>query len=173
MGGKTAQLIASRRVPGLVGLVLIAPSPPTPTILSSEERDQMMHAYDTAESVAFVRDHILTASPLTESQKERVIQDSLRGGHAAKLGWIETAMREDLRTEARKIEVPTLVLSGDQDRVDPPARLRAELMPHIAGAELRTLAGLGHLSMLEAPDAVAQAIREFISGLPVLGSTDL
>ncbi len=35
MGGKVSQLLASRRAPGLVGLVLVAPSPPSPLALLS------------------------------------------------------------------------------------------------------------------------------------------
>jgi pimeloyl-ACP methyl ester carboxylesterase len=37
MGGKVAQLVASRRPVGLVGLVLVAPSPPSPTVLDNEQ----------------------------------------------------------------------------------------------------------------------------------------
>ena len=38
MGGKTAQLLASRRPAGLAGLVLVAPSPPGPTVLPNDQR---------------------------------------------------------------------------------------------------------------------------------------
>jgi pimeloyl-ACP methyl ester carboxylesterase len=37
MGGKVAQLLASRRPPGLKGVLLIAPAPAGPLILPSEE----------------------------------------------------------------------------------------------------------------------------------------
>jgi pimeloyl-ACP methyl ester carboxylesterase len=167
MGGKTAQLLASRRPPGLAGLVLVAPSPPSPTILSNEQCAALLHAYDSRESIAYVLDHILTALPLTESQRERVIEDSLGGAPAAKLAWPTQAMLEDIRSAARRIDVPTLVLSGDKDQVDPTPRLREELLPYIPGAQLRVLPEAGHLPMLEAPERVAQAIREFVSTLEV------
>jgi pimeloyl-ACP methyl ester carboxylesterase len=38
MGGKTAQLVASRRPKGLVGLVLVAPAPPSPLKIPEELR---------------------------------------------------------------------------------------------------------------------------------------
>jgi pimeloyl-ACP methyl ester carboxylesterase len=41
MGGKTAQFLASRRAKGLVGLVLVAPAPPSPFIVPEELRVQM------------------------------------------------------------------------------------------------------------------------------------
>jgi len=165
MGGKTAQLLASRRPAGLAGLVLVAPSPPSPTVLPNEQREALLHAYDSRESIAYVRDHILTALPLTDAQKERVIEDSLRGAAAAKLAWPTQAMLEDIRTEAGRINVPTLVISGERDQVDPTPRLREEVLPCIAGSQLQVLPQTGHLPMLEASEALAQAIRQFVCKL--------
>src|SRR5476649_734535 len=45
MGGKIAQLLASRRPRGLAGLVLVAPSPPVPLQLPPEVRVAMEGAY--------------------------------------------------------------------------------------------------------------------------------
>jgi pimeloyl-ACP methyl ester carboxylesterase len=165
MGGKTAQLLASRRPAGLAGLVLLAPSPPSPTVLPNEQREALLHAYDSRESIAYVRDHILTALPLTDAQKQRVIEDSLRGAPAAKQAWPNQAMLEDIRSDARLINVPTLVLSGERDQVDPTSRLREEVLPCISGAQLQVLPEAGHLAMLEAPEVVARAIRQFVAKL--------
>ena len=63
------------------------------------------------------------------------------------------------------LTVPALVLSGEHDQVDPTSRLREELLPCIADGRLQVLSRVGHLSMLEKPEAVAQAIEEFISHL--------
>jgi 3-oxoadipate enol-lactonase len=165
MGRKAAQLLASRRPAGLVGLVLVAPSPPSPTLLPNEQLEALLHAYDSAESIAYVRDHILTALPLTDAQKVRVIDDSLRGAPAARQAWPLQAMPEDIRSEVRQINVPTLVLSGEHDQVDPTARLREELLPCIPGSQLQILPRAGHLPMLAAPVEVARAIRQFAAKL--------
>jgi 3-oxoadipate enol-lactonase len=165
MGGKAAQLLAARRPVGLCGLVLVAPSPPTPTVPQQEQREALLHAYDSTDSIAYVRDHILTALPLTEEQRAQVIEDSLRGAHQARRAWPTEMMPEDIRSDVSLINVPTLVLSGERDQVDPPERLRQELLPHIAGAELQVLPNAGHLSMLEAPKAVAHAIEQFVATL--------
>jgi pimeloyl-ACP methyl ester carboxylesterase len=165
MGGKTAQLLASRRPAGLLGLLLVAPSPPSPMILPDEQRAAVLHAYDSRESIAYARDHILTALPLTDDQKERVIIDSLKGAPAAKQAWPNQAMAEDIRPDVRRINVPTLVLSGERDQVDPASTLRTELLPHISDSEMQILPHVGHLAMLEDPETVAQAIQWFVGKL--------
>lgn len=63
------------------------------------------------------------------------------------------------------IRVPTLVISGEEDRVDPPAVLRQELMSRIPQATLHLLPGIGHLSPLEAPGDLAALIRGFATPL--------
>jgi pimeloyl-ACP methyl ester carboxylesterase len=71
-------------------------------------------------------------------------------------------MLEDIRSDARLINVPTLVLSGERDQVDPTSILREEVLPCISGSQLQLLSQTGHLPMLEAPGAVARAIRDFL-----------
>ena len=165
MGGKVAQLLASRRLAGLEGLVLVAPSPPSPMLLSDEERAIQLSAYESRESAGWVVDHVLTGSPLPADRRDQVIEDSLRGAPQAKAAWPNAAMREDITAEVAAIDVPVIVIAGERDRVDRVETLRAELLPRIAGARLRTLPGVGHLSPLEAPSALAAAIRSFIAEL--------
>lgn len=165
MGGKVAQLVASRRPHGLEGLILVAPSPPSPMLLSAEQRAMLVGAYQTRESVEFVIDHVLTAQPLTAARRAQVIEDSLRAAPQAKHAWPNVAMAENIATEVAAIEVPTLVISGEHDQVDRVATLQAELLPRIPQAELHILPGVGHLSPLEDPEAVAQQIEGFIDAL--------
>ncbi len=165
MGGKTAQLLASRRLPGLEGVVLVAPSPPSPMVVSDEQRTAMVGAYASRESIGWVLDNVLTVTPLAPERREQVIEDSLRGAPQAKAAWPNVAMREDISADVAAINVPVLVISGELDKVDRVETLRAELLPRIAGAHLEVLPGIGHLSPLEAPSAVAAAIRRFVAEL--------
>jgi pimeloyl-ACP methyl ester carboxylesterase len=162
MGGKAAQLIASRRPPGLKGLVLVAPSPAGPTKVPAEQLENMLHAYDSPESAAYTRDNILTHRPLSEALKAQVVEDSLCGSRGARLEWPTVALPEDYSAEAARIEVPTLVIAGAQDKVDPVERLRKELLPLVPHARMQVLEGVGHLSPLEAPEEVAAAIAGFL-----------
>jgi 3-oxoadipate enol-lactonase len=63
-----------------------------------------------------------------------------------------------------QIAVPTLVLTASEDRVAPPAhaRLMAETIP---GARLVEIAGAGHISNIEAPEAFNAALGEFLESL--------
>lgn len=164
MGGKTAQLLANRRPAGLKGLVLVAPSPPAGVQLPKEQVEAMTHAYDSRDSVAFVRDNVLSGSHLSAELGEQVIEDSLRAAPQAKIAWPQLAMREDIGSVA-SINVPTLIIAGERDKVDPPEVLQREVLPHIAGARMTILPGVGHLSPLEAPRALAEKIGEFVKVL--------
>jgi pimeloyl-ACP methyl ester carboxylesterase len=165
MGGKVAQLIASRQPRGLEGLVLIAPSPPSPMLLSDEQRATLTGAYQSRESVEFVIDHVLTAKSLDLARREQVIEDSLKAAPQAKTAWPNVAMREDITAEVMSIDVPTIVISGELDQVDRVATLQAELMPRIPHAAMHILPGTGHLSPLEAPVEVARLIAQFVTAL--------
>lgn len=165
MGGKTAQLLASRRLPGLKGLVLVAPSPPSPMRLPDEQRAVMASAYASRESVEWVLDNVLTATRLSGEVREQVVADSLAGAAQAKLAWPNVAMLDDITSEVSAIDVPVLVISGDRDQVDRIETLREELLSRIAGARLHVLPGVGHLSPFEAPERVAAVISDFIETL--------
>ncbi len=85
-----------------------------------------------------------------------------------KAAWPRSTSLEDIAARVGDISVPTLVIAGALDRVDPPIRLRAELLPRIPQAVMHVLPGTGHLSMLESPDAVAGLIADFGNNLTSL-----
>ena len=165
MGGKVAQLMASRRPAGLAGLVLVAPSPPQPLAMPAEAREMMAGAYASRETVEAVIDNVLTATPLSREDREQVIADSLRGAPPAKLAWPRATSLEDITGQVGAIDVPTLVIAGELDRVDSPQLLQAELLARIPGAVMHVVPGVGHLSMLEAPDAVSSLVGDLCSAL--------
>lgn len=73
------------------------------------------------------------------------------------------AARPDSVPTLKTIDVPTLVIVGDEDMVTP--RADAEQMQRgIAGARLEIIAAAGHYSPLEQPDAVARVLRRFLDG---------
>jgi pimeloyl-ACP methyl ester carboxylesterase len=69
--------------------------------------------------------------------------------------------RPDCRPQLASIRCPTLVLVGDGDELTPPA-LSEEITAGIAGARLVRVPDCGHLSTLERPAEVTQALVEWI-----------
>jgi len=69
--------------------------------------------------------------------------------------------RPDSLPSLAQITCPTLVLCGAEDVLTPPA-LHDEIAHAIAGAELVKVADCGHLSTLEAPEAVNAALQSWL-----------
>ena len=68
----------------------------------------------------------------------------------------------DVRDGLRDIAAPTLVVVGEHDEETPPTYARY-LAEHIPGARLAVVAGAGHISNLEQPDAVNRLLLEFLA----------
>jgi pimeloyl-ACP methyl ester carboxylesterase len=163
MGGKVAQLLASRRPPGLQALILVAPSPPTPMAVPEPQRKQMIKSYQSREAVEFLIQNVLTSVPLPDQIREQIIEDTLKGAPPAKQAWPETGMLEDITEAVFQIIVPTLVLAGENDQVERIEILERELVPKIATARMRIIPKTGHLSPLEVPAEIAAEISRFLS----------
>jgi pimeloyl-ACP methyl ester carboxylesterase len=164
MGGKVAQLAASRKPEGLVGLVLIAPAPPRPTV-DADAAQRRSHVYDSRESISDALDRVLTYRPLAAGLREQVITDSLAHNPDSLIAWPLRGMRQNLADAAGLIAVPVHVLAGRHDLVDPPASLAANLLPVIPGARMTVLDGTGHLLPLEVPDQIANEIDQFVASV--------
>ncbi len=67
-----------------------------------------------------------------------------------------------LNRRAYRIKAPTLLLWGEQDRINPPSYV-ADFQRLIAGARAQTLPNTGHLLMLEQPGAFADAVAAFLN----------
>ncbi len=69
--------------------------------------------------------------------------------------------RPDSRALLPTIDVPTLVVVGEEDELTPPALSRA-ITEAIPSAAMTTIPGAGHVPMLEAPTAVSRVMAEFL-----------
>jgi pimeloyl-ACP methyl ester carboxylesterase len=161
MGGKVAQLMASRRPKGLIGLVLVAPSPPQPMAMPPQAREMMAGSYATRESVGMTIDQVLAAKALSHKDREQVIEDSLRGAPQAKAAWPQSTSLEDITRDVVGINVPTVVIAGELDRVDSVDLLKAELLSRLPHAVLHVLPSTGHLSPLESAQELSRLIGDF------------
>ncbi|NBM19227.1 alpha/beta fold hydrolase [Streptomyces sp. GC420] len=77
-------------------------------------------------------------------------------------GWSRVLAELELARNVGKLTMPAAVLCGTADRLTPPvlAREIAEALPDCVG--LTELAGIGHMTPVEAPDAVTAEIRRLV-----------
>lgn len=162
MGGKAAQVLAARAVPGLEKLLLIGPSPLSPEPMSDDDRAEMRAAWGDADAARKTLDTIAKL-PLSEAWQQQVIEDNLRASREAWEAWAGLGSREDLSSLAAQIALPTAVLAGEHDPVLSLAVLTREVTKRIPGATQTVLPGAGHLMPLEAPDAVAEWIADQVT----------
>jgi pimeloyl-ACP methyl ester carboxylesterase len=162
MGGKAAQLLASKRPEGMEALILVATAPPTPINLTEAERTQRIQAYQQREAMEFLIPNVLTAVPLSAQIRQQIIEDTLKGATPAKYAWPEKGLLEDISSAVRDIRVPTLVLAGENDQVEKIEVLERELLPNISTARMTIIPETGHLSPLEVPERIASEIRAFL-----------
>ncbi|WP_275559877.1 alpha/beta hydrolase [Streptomyces sp. 5-6(2022)] len=92
---------------------------------------------------------------------------------AVRAGWARVLL--DLALDARigRLTMPTAVIVGTADRLTPPehAHALAAALPHCTG--LTEFPGLGHMTPLEDPEAVAGVIRGLAEEYGTSGETDL
>jgi pimeloyl-ACP methyl ester carboxylesterase len=74
------------------------------------------------------------------------------------------AARPDSVADLKSIDVPTLIVIGDEDILSIPAD--GELMrQHIVGSQLKIIPKAGHYAPWEQPEAVGVVLRQFLDGV--------
>jgi pimeloyl-ACP methyl ester carboxylesterase len=92
---------------------------------------------------------------------ERGIAEMLRCRPEVLYGDFLACDRFDLMEEVEKIQLPTLVLCGEEDELTP-VKYSKFLHSKIRRSRLEILSGAGHMVMMESHEAFNEKIREFI-----------
>lgn len=167
MGGKIVTLVAARAtageegLAGILGVVLVAASPPAPEPIEDDRRTQMIDwvadgPIARADAETFVGSNC--AAPLPDSLREPAIADVERSSREAWLGWLERGSREDWAERVGEVGVPALILAGAEDGDLGEAAQRALNLPHYPNGTVMTIDGAAHLIPYEQPEALAKAI---------------
>jgi pimeloyl-ACP methyl ester carboxylesterase len=187
VGSRVAQAIA-RRDPGAAKAIVL--SPPLPgvgarVLTPDAQREfwyQSFHQLPLADALIDGRPSLVRAylthfwehwsgpnwSPDRAALDRLVALYARPGAFAASIGWyragagtvaVASAERPPRRNE--RLATPTTALWPDSDPLFPTA-WSDRLDDHFEAAELRVLRGVGHFVPLEAPDAVARAVRELL-----------
>jgi len=151
----------AERVAGF-GLVAGHPAADTPQLLPLRDAlAAQLEAGDIGPAIdAYLPRYLdpASAATLTQPLREIMARQDARGAAALVRGMKERVASYDLLAD---ITVPALILAGDSDDWIAPEALRdaASAMPD---CEFAVLPNVGHLPMLEAPDAVSHALARLI-----------
>ncbi len=157
--------LASHTDQPLAGLVLVAPSPPSPEPMGEDKRSMMLgllserHPDDRARARRYITKNELRDIP--EEVEERASQEVLRMNRTAWVAWIEHGSREDWAERVGVLRLPAQVLAGEKDLSLGPEQQRDCTMPHLPHGELCVVANCSHLIPMEQPAVMAAALRAF------------
>lgn len=166
MGAYAAFAFHRRHRSRLAGLVLADTRPGPDTPEAAERRraqiDQVRER-GTAELVETLLGGLL--GEYTRRHRAEVVAEAralMDSSPAGFMGALDAMIRRpDSTPDLATIDVPTLVVVGEQDSLSPPDVARA-MHAAVPGADLAVVPGAGHLSNLEAPAAFNAALADFV-----------
>ena len=162
MGGYVSLAFAERHSERLRSLVLVDTKATADSDEARAGRDRM-----AAKVVAQSREAIIadlmpvlvagTASTWLEGRVRQMVTETRVETIVAAAEGMK--LRPDRTGVLGEIDVPVAVIVGEQDVLIPPAEARA--MAEAVGATLTVIPDAGHMSPIEQPGAVTEALREF------------
>ncbi|MGQ0744367.1 MAG: alpha/beta fold hydrolase [Acidimicrobiales bacterium] len=167
MGGYVA--FALRRLcPERIRALVLADTRPGPDSVEVRARRHAQQDLVEAGGVDQLRPQLVAAmlGATTRSTRPELVASVLALTEQPAVGLVGAldamANRADYRGDLAGIDVPTLVLVGNEDTLSPVAEV-AEWQARIPGSELVVLPGAGHLSNLEAPEVFTVALSAFLA----------
>jgi len=166
MGGMVAMEIA-RKEPELIGkLALINTNFHADSIDNKSARLLHLQQANTEGMENVIRQHYLDRylhQPSTTAQK-LIVDMACELGTACFASQIKAhASRVDSSATLRGIKCPSLILGAEQDDLCPPI-VQTQIHQMIKDSELVMLQACGHFSMLERPNEVNKALRDWYLG---------
>ena len=112
--------------------------------------------------LAEARSGVLLGSAATPGLKAEIVETMAAIDPVAYRLGAAAVWLADQRERAKAIDLPTLILVGDEDGITPPA-LSRELGQVIAGSRVEIIERSGHLANVEQPQAFNEAIESFLA----------
>ena len=165
MGGYVALEMARLSPERMAGMALLSTTVGHDTEARRNERRQVIKlaAHDGFQGITR---HGLSQLISAASYADDVLVDSIlaMAADVGRAGFIrqQTAImgRRDQSDTLGRFTAPVLILCGTSDMLTPPS-LSIEMAHLAAVSTLRLIDGVGHLSSLEAPEAVTAALQDF------------
>jgi pimeloyl-ACP methyl ester carboxylesterase len=161
IGGWIACEIAIRNTARLATMTLIDPAG---LRVAGVQRFDIFLASPEALTRAAYYDQTLAERLLETPPAGDEIDVFLRNRYAtARVGWQPRLYDPHLAKWLHRIDIPTLVVWGENDRIFPVA-MQAEFVRLIPGAQAATIPHCGHLPHVECTDAFVEHFTRFVTG---------
>ncbi|MCY7355863.1 MAG: alpha/beta hydrolase, partial [Rudanella sp.] len=164
MSGKVALNLASRQPDGLLGLVLLAPSPPSPEPMDEAERQRLLTTHGQRSEAEETLKKI-TAASISDVFQELIVTDDLRSSPAAWTTWLEHGSCEDISDRMPWVQVPIQIVLGSEDDHINAELMQKTVLNHFPDAQITILEGAAHVLPLEKPAEVARVVDTFATWL--------
>ena len=168
MGGYTAMALYRLFPQRVAGLALIDTKATADAPAAAEGRlamaEQMVQGQTTAPLIENVLPKLLGATTFADrSDLVATVEGWVKGADPAAAAWAQRAMaaRPDSLETLAQVSVPSLVVVGEEDVLSPPTDA-AIMASALHGAVVVEIPGVGHLTPVEAPRYVAEALTELV-----------
>jgi 3-oxoadipate enol-lactonase len=115
-------------------------------------------------AMAEARVDVLLAQPADPEVRREIVETMSRIDPVAYCIGAEAVWLADQRDRVAAIEVPTLIICGEEDKPTPPA-LSRDLQGMIPGSRLAVIPRAGHLTNLERPDEFNAIVGRFLQAV--------
>jgi pimeloyl-ACP methyl ester carboxylesterase len=156
MGGAVTMDLALRFPAFPRGLVLVGTGAKLrvlPRILD-EIKDEFAQAVELICALSFAKD-------VPEDMLSIAIAEMLKNSADVLYGDFTACDRFDIMEEVAGINIPTLIICGDQDACTP-VKYSRYLAERISGSSLEVIVGAGHMVMLERPEQFNKKVEAFV-----------
>lgn len=165
MGTLVVQQLAATRPELVENIVLLGPVRAQPDNAKAATRERATTVRDKGMSA--VADGISRGATSDQSAQHNslvrpLVRELLLGQHPESYAQACEALAAAENPDLSKITAKTLLITGDEDKVSPPATNEA-IQAELANAERHTITGIGHWTVLESPDFVADYVRTFLT----------
>jgi pimeloyl-ACP methyl ester carboxylesterase len=170
LGGYVALAIARRAPSRLAGLVLSNTKAPADTEEGRQGRARTIATLEEGGTAAVAAAMVPRLLGATTQRDHAALVDQVRAMigdnpvNGVRRAVLRLRDRPDASPVLPTIAVPALVIAGEEDEIVPLAESE-RLAAGIPGARFERIAGAGHLSNLEQPDAWNHALATFLSSV--------
>lgn len=171
MGGYVCMALLRRHLDRVFALVLADTKASADALAARDNRHRIAGELDADPESTILVDEVLPALVGTTTKERRpLVLGRIRGlvqqAPAAAAAWAQRAMAErpDSVDTLRAVDVPALVVVGEEDALSPPdeAVVMADALPD---SRLVRIPGAGHLTAVETPEHLNEVLRAFVISL--------